>query len=253
MRDSARRLIVNADDLGRTRGINTGIFEAHTKGIVTSSTLMVNYPAAAEAAATLPEHPNLGVGLHVQLSGGKPLLPPETIPSLVDDEGNLPAKPDGLEAARADQIRVEVHAQFERFCELTGRLPTHLDGHHHCLRQPLVCEALIEVAREHGLPIRRASPRVAEWLDHTGVATTDVFIEEFYGPSVESVILLRLLGEVREGTTELMVHPGLSDEELRATSSYADEREAELLLLTHPGVVAAIQQHGIELTHFGQL
>ncbi len=253
MNESRRRLIVNADDLGRTSGINEGIFAAHEKGLVTSATLMVIYPAAEMAANSLDDYPDLGVGLHVQMSGGCPLLPPETIPSLVDVEGRFPAKPDGHENPSADQIRVEVQAQFERFRELTGHLPTHLDGHHHCLRHPLVGEALIEVARRWQLPIRRASSQVAEWLLQTGVPTTDVFVEDFYGPEARLDSLLRILEETGPGTTEIMCHPGLSDDGLRNDSSYADQREEELAILTHPDARRALQIHDIHLTHFGEL
>ena len=253
MSDIERRLIVNSDDLGRTSGINEGIFAAHDKGMVTSATLMVIYPAAAEAAGALDRYPELGVGLHVQMSGGRPLLPPETIPSLVDGEGRFPAKPDGHESPAGDQVRVEVQAQFDRFCELTGRLPTHLDGHHHCLRQPVIGEALIDLARQWQLPIRRASEAVAGWLAQTDVPTTDVFVEDFYGEEVRLDSLLRMLADVRPGTTELMCHPGLSDEGLRSDSSYSDKREEELDILTHPEALAALETHGIHLIHFGQL
>jgi len=253
MSEARRRLIVNADDLGRTHGINEGIFRAHEEGLVTSATLMVIYPAAEQAAQSLDQFPDLGVGLHVQLSGGAPLLEPETLPSLVDDEGLFPAKPDGLIDIAPDQVRVEVQAQFERFRDLTGHLPTHLDGHHHCLRHPLVGEALIEVARRWQLPIRRASPQVASWLLHTGVPTTDVFVEDFYGPEARLDSLLHMLGEVGPGTTEIMCHPGLSDDGLRKDSSYSDQREEELAILTHPDALRALETHDIHLTHFGQL
>ena len=253
MNETRRRLIVNADDLGRTSGINDGIFQAHKEGLVTSATLMVIYPAAAEAANALDQYPGLGVGLHVQMSGGAPFLAPETIPSLVDDVGRFPAKPDGHEDPSADQIRVEVQAQFDRFCELTGSLPTHLDGHHHCLRHPLIGEALIEIARQWELPIRRASSQVADWLLQTGVPTTDVFVEDFYGPEAQLDSLLGMLAAVGPGTTEIMVHPGLSDDGLRADSSYSDQREEELAILTHPDAHRALQTHDIQLTHFGEL
>lgn len=253
MSEAQRRLIVNADDLGRTSGINEGIFAAHEKGLVTSATLMVIYSAARQAAEELKNHPELGVGLHVQLSGGSPLLSPESIPSLVDDDGRLPAKPDGLKEATGDQIRVEVQAQFEHFCELTGQLPTHLDGHHHCLRQPLVGEALIEVARQWQLPVRRASSQVAEWLQQTGVASTDLFLEDFYGPDARLEVFVQLLDQVGPGTTEIMVHPGLSDDGLRGDSSYSDVREEELSILIHPDARQAVEERDIQLIHFGQL
>ena len=253
MSSTSRRLIVNADDLGRTSGINEGIFTAHEKGIVTSATLMVIYPAAEEAAGALDRFPDLGVGLHVQMSGGRPLLAPETIPSLVDDDGRFPSKPDGHVNPSADQVRVEVEAQFERFCELTGGLPTHLDGHHHCLRQPLIGEALIEIARRWRLPMRRASAEVADWLAQTGVPTTDVFVEDFYDGGARLEALLHMLAEVGPGTTELMCHPGVSDDGLRRESSYADKREQEIEILTHPAILAAVKTRGIHLTHFGQL
>ena len=79
-----KRLIVNADDLGRTHGINTGVFEAHRLGIVTSSTAMVNYDSVREAAAMSRENPKLGIGLHIALTGGRTALPPASVPSLVE-------------------------------------------------------------------------------------------------------------------------------------------------------------------------
>ena len=84
-----RQLIVNADDLGRTPGINSGIFEAHARGIVTSATLMVGFEAAQEAASQLTRFPQLGIGLHVTLTGARPLLPPALLPSLVDQDGRF--------------------------------------------------------------------------------------------------------------------------------------------------------------------
>lgn len=247
------RLIVNADDLGRTRGINEGIFRAHQKGLVTSATLMVIYPTAEEAAARLDRYHELGVGLHVQLSGGAPLLPPESIPSLVDERGMFPAKPEGLTDLAPDQVRLEVQAQFVRFRELTGRLPTHLDSHHHSHRLPEVCEAVIDLACEWKLPVRRSSPGIAEWLRQTQIPTTEVFNEDFFGARARLEVLLEILSTLGPGTTELMCHPGISDDGLRRDSSYADKREDELIYLTHPEAHRVIEERGIHLTHFGKL
>lgn len=97
MPETEKRLIVNADDLGRTPGINAGIFEAHARGLVTSATLMVGFTPAKEATDAWARSPEIGIGLHVALTGGRPILPSEEVPSLVDGEGRFPAKPDGLE------------------------------------------------------------------------------------------------------------------------------------------------------------
>ena len=95
--------------------------------------------------------------------------------------------------------------------------------------------------------------QVADWLRQTGVPTTDVFVEDFYGEEARLDSLLRMLAAVEPGTTEIMCHPGLSDDGLRSDSSYADQREEELAILTHPDAHRALELHEIQLTHFGQL
>ncbi len=254
MSGGERLLIVNADDLGSSPGVNDGIFEAHRRGLVTSATLMVGYPGAEHAAAALAEHPRLGVGLHLTLSGRRPpLVPAARVPSLVDADGLLPARPESQAAAAPDEVRAELAAQLDRFRELTGRLPTHLDGHHHCHRQPPVLEAVIETARRHALPVRRASPAVARRLAAGGVATTDAFDERFFGDGVRLELLLDLLAGLEPGVTELMCHPGRVDEALRSHSSYTAEREDEIAVLTDDGALAACRDAGIRLVHFGHL
>ncbi len=248
-----KRLIVNADDLGRTPGINSGIFEAHARGLVTSATLMVGFPSVEEVALAWRDFPGLGIGLHVALSGGRPTLPRERVPSLVDDQGRFPVQPDGLTSADRDEVAAEVEAQFERFCALTGRLPTHLDSHHHSHRLPVVCDALIRLAKRHGLPIRRASDEVGERLTREGIATTDTFVERFFGQDATLEVLLQILEELPPGVTEIMCHPARVDEELRCDSSYADERDDELEVLTHPEAIRAVEETGAVLTHFGEL
>ena len=250
---AARKLlIVNADDLGRTPGINAGVFAAHDNGIVTSATLMVAHPAAEEAAAELPRHPGLGVGLHVSLTGGTPVLPPERVPSLVDSEGRLPRRPDALAAAAPAEIAAEVEAQLDRFRRLTGCLPTHLDSHHHAHRLPAVCDALAAVARREDLPVRNASPETAERLRRAGLRTPDAFVDGFYGAGATLDSLLAILAALGPVITELMCHPGTADDQaLRRDSTYADDRERELAVLTDPAARRALAAHGVALTHFG--
>jgi predicted glycoside hydrolase/deacetylase ChbG (UPF0249 family) len=251
---AVKRLIVNADDFGRTAGINRGVVQAHERGIVTSATMMVNYAPAAEAAELARKNPSLGVGLHVALTGGPPALPPAQIPSLVDFQGRLPAKPDGLKDADPAEVLAEVRAQLRRFRELMGRDPTHMDSHHHSHRESsAVLDALCTLSWETGLPIRNCSPAVLERLHREGIRTTDHFVEEFYdkGATFEGVV--RILSGLQPGTTELMCHPAVVDDALRDTSGYAEPRTRELEVLTNRDLRQTIQAAGIHLASVANL
>lgn len=253
MSSAAKRLIVNADDFGRTPGVNRGIIVAHRQSIVTSASLMVNQPAAAEAAALARENPGLGVGLHLALTGGPSALPAERIPSLLGPSGSLQAKPEGLGAADPAEVLAEARAQLRRFREIAGQMPTHFDSHHHVHRLPAVLEAVVTLAWETGLPVRSASPEVAETLRREGIPTTDHFLDGFYGEAATVESLVRILGDLPLGTTELMCHPGVVDDALRVGSSYVEHRARELEALTHRETRQVIQAAGIRLIHFGQL
>lgn len=242
-----RRLIVNADDLGRTRGINAGIFESHRDGILTSATLMVSCPAAREAAEELEQVPRLGVGLHLVMAGGTPVLPPAEIPSLVDATGRFPTRPEGVREAAPAAVLAEARAQLALFQELTGRLPTHFDSHYHSHRIPVVCDALIELALETGRPVRCAGPEVRERLVEAGVATTDAFVEDFYDHGATFEGMLEILRGLGPGVTEVMCHPGRVDAALRADSGYVEAREREIEILTDPRVRAEIDNLDIQL------
>jgi predicted glycoside hydrolase/deacetylase ChbG (UPF0249 family) len=113
-----------------------------------------------------------------------------------------------------------------------------------------VLDALVVIARETGLPVRAASPHVAERLRREGIATTDRFVEDFFDETVTVEVLLRIIDEV-DGTTELMCHPAVVDEELRSTSSYAEPRTRELAVLTDRRIRDAVERAGVELVPFG--
>jgi predicted glycoside hydrolase/deacetylase ChbG (UPF0249 family) len=251
MTDRDRWLVVNADDLGRSPGVNAGIFEAHRKGLVTSATMMVGFAAAADAARGLADHPELGVGLHVTLTGAVPTLPPARVPSLVGADGRFPARPEGLKDPDPREIRAEVEHQLARFEELAGRPPTHLDSHHHSHRHPVVREVLIEIARARALPVRSSSEEIRRRLRESGVPTTDRFVERFYGDDTTLDVLLDILRGVEPGSTELMCHPGRVDDELRSGSTYVFERERELAVLCDPTVRALATDLGLRLARFG--
>src|SRR5207302_4894466 len=139
------RVIVNADDFGQSPGVNRGIIEAHERGIVTSASLMVRWPAAREAAEYAAAHPQLGLGLHIDLGewylrSGQ-WAPLYQVVSMDDPQA----------------VRAEVRRQFEQFHQLTGRQPDHVDSHQHFHREQPVLSAVKLEADALGLPLRHFS------------------------------------------------------------------------------------------------
>ncbi len=280
-----RFLIINGDDFGRTPGVSRGILDAHRRGIVTSTTALMNMPAVEEALAWAGGCPDLGVGVHLVFTSGRPLLPPEQVPTLVDREGRFYDQRTAL--ARADQVdpgqlRAEFAAQIERFIALTGHLPDHLDCHHFTHLHPRYFAVYLAVAADYGLPVRNPLPsdddlaafaargilpgslsleaaqalvaRDRELLVKSGVRHQDHFIGAFFGDDALSVeFLVELLAGLPEGTSELMTHPGYADDRLRAESGYADQRDREVAILTDPRVRRQIEALSICLITYGAL
>jgi chitin disaccharide deacetylase len=209
-------LVVNADDLGLAHGVNEGIIEAHVGGLVTSASLMVGRPAAREAAELADDHRALSIGLHFEH----------------DDSVDLDDAP---QAERA------FLAQLERFRELVGRDPTHVDSHHHVHAHGERLERFKQLVEPIGVPLRHAG-QVA-------------YIGGFWGqPDLEDVSAASLrkliASQVADGFSELACHPGRISEDLR--SSYLHEREAELATLTEAGLPAEIEHTGVRLVSYHQ-
>jgi predicted glycoside hydrolase/deacetylase ChbG (UPF0249 family) len=114
-----------------------------------------------------------------------------------------------------------------------------------------VLEALLTLSWETGLPVRSPSPEVRERLRQEGLPTSDAFVDAFHGEGATLENLVRLLGKIEDGTTELMCHPAQIDEELRSASSYVDARAAELAALTHLDARATLQACGVQLVNYG--
>jgi chitin disaccharide deacetylase len=244
---NVKRLIVNADDLGRAPEVNQAIAAAQRDGIVTSATLAVA-GAAARDVSRLPAEGQLGIGLHVALTGGASVLPPERIPTLVGTRGVLPSQPEALRAADPGEVLAEVRAQLKRFREVMGREPTHLDSRQHAHRLPVVLDALVTLSWETGLPIRSASPDVAERLRREGIKTTDRFVDGFFGGDVTEEMLVHILEDIPPGTTELMWRPAAGEQ-----PSSGDRGARELAVLTNQGLRQTLQATGIRLIHYGAL
>ena len=250
-----RRLIVNADDYGRTPGVNEGTLEAHRSGIVTEATVMILEPAASDGIRAAHERaPRLGLGLHCMLTGGvAPASPPGSLPTLAPG-GRLAKNREALAAVLdPEEVRRELSAQIALFERAAGRLPSHLDSHHHSALHPSVAPVFAEIAGELSLPVRAASPEALETLRRRGLRVPDFFADGFYGDGATVENLLEILASLPEGTSELMCHPGRADAALRAGSSYAVEREGEIAALCDPRVRARIADLSIALVGFGSL
>jgi len=221
-----RYLIVNGDDFGASRGVNRGILDAHRGGILTSASLMVNMPGSEEAALLAQEAPDLCVGVHVNFTneGGEPVI--------------------DLEDAEA--CRAELGRQLERFRELLGRAPTHVDSHHNVHRRSGLRPLFIDLARRHALPLREHSP-ARYFSSFYGQWGGETHLEQV---SVDT--LQRMLRrEIGDGVTELACHPGYVDPDF--ASVYSVEREAELRTLCDPAVRAVLEELGFRRIGFGEL
>ena len=243
-----KRLVVTADDFGLTRGVVEGIVEAHERGIVTSTSLMVNAPAAEPAFAEAKRLPSLATGLHFVLTFGTPVGPATPLKRLLDGEGRFRRMDSGAhERARPSHVREELRAQLGLFEERVGRPPTHIDGHHHVHVQPGILRAVIEEAGRLGIPVRSTEDSVRDRLRLERIRTCDTFHDRFYGDGVSEETLLDVLERLPDGTSELMCHPARDDEDLPSLSGYVRPRFAELALLCSARVQDAVSRLGVEL------
>lgn len=250
-----RRLIVNADDFGRTPGVNSGVVEAHLQGIVTSATVMVLEPAAAQGVADAGRRaPRLSLGLHFALTGGgRSASPPHRVRSLLVDGRfrRFPAEfPDAL---APDEVARELEAQISLFEKIAGQPPTHLDSHHHSALHPSVQPVFAEAALRLGIPARASSVAARGALRGRGVRTADRFVDGFYGAGATAENLRSIVRSLADETAELMCHPGRADAGLLSGSSYARERERELALLCDPELKALLVEKDVRLVSFREL
>jgi chitin disaccharide deacetylase len=250
-----KRLIVNADDYGRTPGVNAGTLEAHASGIVTSATVMILESAAREGIRrALAEAPGLSLGIHCVLTGGgAPASPADALPTLAPGgrfARNAEALPTRIDPA---EVRRELSAQISLFESIAGRLPSHLDSHHHCALHSSVQPVFADLAAELGLPVRAASTAAFVVLRARGLRVPDLFLDGFYAEGATRANLLSILTALPDGVSELMCHPGYADAELLAGSSYGTERDREVDILCEPEIRAVLSACGVDLVAFDVL
>jgi hopanoid biosynthesis associated protein HpnK len=286
-----KQLILNADDFGLTRGVNDAVIRAYQEGILTSTTLMANGPAFEDAVERAASNPRLGVGCHLVLVGGKSVAPPEDISSLADADGRLPQTLGALVARvscgliRATHIERELKAQIEKI-RGAGVEPTHLDTHKHTHAHPGIMEALGKVALATGIArIRMPFEKLRDsWSTTRGLGgdfsrqlaaaasartVTPLFRavcrkyelrypDRFLGLAITGHLgaapLHRMIDMIGEGTTEVMVHPGVCDDDLaRSRSRLQLHRQRELEGLLDQELKPILAHRDIRLISFREL
>ncbi len=229
-----RFLVVNADDFGQSPGVNRGVISAHQRGIVTSASLMVRWPAAAEAASFGQTQPDLSLGLHFDL-GEWAYREPDWVPVY-----------DVVPTDDAVAVADELQRQLAKFRQLVGRNPTHIDSHQHVHLDEPVRSLLIQAARELAVPVRHFTPAVRYSGAFYGQTRTGTPF-----PSAISVeALMRVLATLPPGATELGCHPGEGDD---LHGMYRAERAQEVAALCDPQIRAALVAKNVELCSFSDV
>lgn len=223
-----RQLVVNADDLGLTRGVTDGILHCARHGIVTSASLMVRAPDAEHAGRAVQPLPGLSVGLHLDLA------------EWAHDGVEWRPLYEVVDTADADAVAIEISAQLDRFTRLVGRPPTHLDSHQHVHRSAPVHDLLVAAGARLGVHVRSCSDEIAYRGDFYGQTGKG----EPYRTAITADALVEVVAGLPPGTTELGCHPGFSD---HLDSVYALERDVEARVLCAPEVLQAVRTAGVRL------
>lgn len=229
--NGSKVLIVNADDFGQSPYVNRGVMEAYENGIVTSASLMVRWPAATEAVDYGAAHPELSLGLHLDLA------------EWAYQEEQWVARYEVTPADDEASIREEIRRQIDTFQHLVGRPPTHIDSHQHVHRSQPVTELLAAAGRSLGVPVRDMTPGITYSGAFYGQDTRGYPVAE----AVTVDALMSIIGGLPEGITELGCHPGDGDD---GETMYGAERAVEVTTLCDGRVRRALDEHGVRLCSF---
>jgi predicted glycoside hydrolase/deacetylase ChbG (UPF0249 family) len=286
-----RRLVINADDLGFTSGVNQAIVKSHMSGIVTSATLMANGRAFSEVKELAKQLPNLSIGCHIVLIDGEPVLPPARVLSLTQSgrfRGSLKTFAARAFAGRLDpdEIAAEGKAQIQKV-HAAGVCLSHFDTHKHTHIFPKVLRPLLLAAAECGIravrnpfgprfPLRPSEllkrPNLwTRWAEvralgscfagkfrkavqREGFVTTDGTLGIEVTGTLDETLFTTIASNVPEGTWEFVCHPGFNDSDLQsANTRLRESREVELRVLTLPRAREIVARQGIELISYWDL
>lgn len=267
-----KRLILNADDFGAAPEVNEAVERAHRDGVLRSASLMVGAPAVEDAIVRARRLPELAVGLHVVLVNGRPVLPANRVPDLVDERGEFLT--DLVRAgfrfflrprARA-QLAAEIRAQFEAFAR-TNLVLDHADAQSHMHVHPTVFRLMLEIGREFGLRAvripREPSGRtrtIEPWLRlmrararRAGVFSNDYVFGLNEAGALTEERVLQILNALPDGVTEIFLHPAVAPFSGADVGTERFQWTGELAALTSWRVREAIARNGIASTTYGEL
>lgn len=268
--ESARVLIINADDFGMCHDQNEGVMQGLTHGLFTSSTILVTCPWFEEAADFARSHPQADLGVHLTLTAEwdrykwGPVLGREAVPSLCNASGYLrQTVEDVYQHDRLDEVEAELRAQIEKALA-AGVDVTHLDSHMGPLHlRADYHEIYVRLANEYRVPIRLASRRrmraegmgaILDQLDGFGIVTPDHLV--FFGPpsvADTETYWTNLIRTLKPGVTEILCHPALARDELKSCARDAFQREADFRYFTSEQTRQLIADAGVELIGFHKL
>jgi chitin disaccharide deacetylase len=244
-------IIINADDFGHSSVVNQGIIEAFEKGVLTSTTMMVNMPGFEEALEYLRKNPNLAVGLHANMVEGHPITPCPI--ELLNENGHFYPQDFELRAT-PESVYTEVRAQIQKLID-SGIQPSHLDSHYHIHLNPTLWQIFFDLALEFKLPLRIRGEEMKSAARTQGIITTDDLIEDFWAEPCAHKLTHKLTKIDRKypKCIEIMVHP-VGYTEIESTySDYHRDRRLEMTELVRIQTESIWKSHDFLLQNYRQL
>jgi predicted glycoside hydrolase/deacetylase ChbG (UPF0249 family) len=280
-----KRLIINADDFGLCEGVNKGIAEAHAKGILTSTTIMVNAPAAEQAAEIAKKLPNLGIGVHLNLTNGKAVCREAIVKLLLGPDGNFGLSPGKLAIASLISGRARAAIETELAAQIQwvlnrGIKPTHLDSHKHFHSFPMIFPIVCRLAKRFSIPairyayepkqlcrppwpftdaqgrktaaLVRTMAKINRWQNRS-FFKTNALLGVAHTGKINTNFLRAVSLYNPVATAELLTHPGYTGDLDSSQTRLVRQREIEIEALCSEKTKQCLNDARIKLVHYGQL
>jgi hopanoid biosynthesis associated protein HpnK len=280
-----RKIIINADDFGLCDGVNRAVVQAHTQGILTSTTIMANMPAAPQAIELAKQLPTLGVGVHLNLFGGKPVSKDPCVARLLNSDGEFAYSPSRLSFLSMvsrkirNAIATELAAQIQWVID-NGLKPTHLDSHKHIHNFPAIFPIVCKLAKNFGIAairwpfepkevsqkpwpppgeggekragIIRAMAKI-NWRQNLAFFKTQATLGIAHTGKINVDFLKAAVIYNSAETVEIITHPGFIDGLDPGKTRLVQQRKVELDALCDKKIKEHFEDTGIKLVHYGQI